>query len=337
MLLFMEPIRRDLLYDAYWRFAAERHAIFARRVAGQPSPWTNDNTLREFKFCNVYRASDRVSQFLIRRVAFGLEPGGLAPEDVFLRVVLFRLFSKERTWDLIEASTGGLCRATLDVQRLSEVLDEARRRGPIYTSAFILAPDPHGASKHRSHLLLVESMFRPGGLGQDLAHAVSLRSVYEALLAWPLIGPFLAYQMAIDLNYTEFLDFDEDEFTMPGPGALRGLKKVFSDFGDKTPAELVHMMVERQEEEFVRLGLTFDGLFGRRLHAIDCQGLFCEIDKYSRQAFPTLKSERVRIKQRFVASPEPLPLFYPPTWQINDKLPPVHPRTGVQQQLLLRA
>ncbi len=96
------------------------------------------------------------------------------------------------------------------------------------------------------------------------------------------------------------------------------------------------MMVERQEEEFDRLGLPFDGLFGRRLHAIDCQGLFCEIDKYSRQAFPALKSERVRIKQRFVASPESLPLFYPPKWQINDKLPS-QPTGVVQQQLVLGA
>ncbi len=336
MLVFMKMACRSHVYDAYWKFAAERHAIFTRRVAGQPAPWTDDNILQEFKFCNVFRASDRVSQFLIRRVACGSGEERFAPEDIFLRVILFRLFSKERTWELIEASTGGLCRATFEVQRLADVLDLAKQRGPIYTSAFILAPDPHGASKHRSHLALVDAMFRPGALGRQLAHAESLRAVYEALLAWPLIGPFLAYQIAIDLNYTEYLDFDEDEFTMPGPGALRGLKKVFSDFGDNSPTDLVHMMVERQEEEFDRLGLPFDGLFGRRLHAIDCQGLFCEIDKYSRQAFPALKSERVRIKQRFVASPESLPLFYPPKWQINDKLPS-QPTGVVQQQLVLGA
>lgn len=322
MLLHMEPVHRDAVYDAYWRLAAERQEIFTRRVAGQPSPWTDNPILRDFKFCNAFRASDRVSQFLIRRVAYSEGTVGLASEDVFLRVVLFRLFSKETTWDMIEATTGGLCRATLDVQRLGEVLDDARRRGPIYTSAFILPPDPKVASKHRSYLTLVEGMFCQGGLGRDLAYAPSLRAVYEALLGWPLIGPFLGYQIAVDLNYTDRLDFDEDDFTVPGPGALRGLQKVFSDFGGRTPAELVHRMVDRQEEEFERRGLPFDGLFGRRLHAIDCQGLFCEVDKYSRQAFPELKSERVRIKHRFRPSPEPLALFYPPKWRINDKLPP---------------
>jgi hypothetical protein len=334
MLLLVRPTRRGAVYDAYWSFAAERHAIFSRRVAGQSAPWTSDPILLEFKFCNVFRASDRVSQALIRRVACSSEDKGLAPEDVFLRVILFRLFSKERTWDLIEAATGGLRRASFDVQKLGDWLEDARRHGPIYTSAFILAPDPTGACKHRSHLALVDAMFRPGRLGRDLALATSLRGVYQALLAWPLIGPFLAYQIAIDLNYTEHLDFDEDDFTMPGPGALRGLRKVFSDFGGSTPGEIVHLMVDRQEEEFDRLGLAFDGLFGRRLHAIDCQGLFCEVDKYSRRAFPALKSERVRIKQRFTASPEPLPLFYPPKWQINQKLGP-QMEPALQQQLML--
>lgn len=334
MLLPMEPVPRTAVYEAYWTFAAERQAIFARRVTGQPSPWTDDKILQDFKFCNTFRASDRVSQFLIHQVACGPGTEGLAPEDLFLRVILFRLFSRETTWGLIEASTGGLRRATLDVQRLGDALAEARRHGPIYTSAFILAPEPRAPSKHRSHLALVDRMFRPGRLGRELARAASLRDVYEALLTWPTIGPFLAYQIAIDLNYTDQLDFDEDDFTVAGPGALRGLQKAFSDFGGKSPAELVHRMVERQEEEFERLDLPFDGLFGRRLHAIDCQGLFCEIDKYSRQAFPALKSERVRIKHRFEASPEPLALFYPPKWQINDKLPPLTDRP-LQQRFVL--
>ena len=317
----VEPQRRPGVYDAYWRFAAERHSIFLRRLDGASSPWTDDPILREFKFCNVYRASDRVSQFLIRNVAYGEFASQLSADDVFLRIVLFRLFSKESTWDLLETATGGIQRSTFDVDRLGELLEQAKRRGPIYTSAFILAPDPRGRSKHRSHLAIVDSMFRDGTLPAALARANSLGEVYEALLAWPMIGPFLAYQIAIDLNYSEHLNFNEDEFTVPGPGALRGLRKVFSDFGGRTPAQLVHLMVENQESEFERLGLMFDGLFGRRLHAIDCQGLFCEVDKYSRAAFPELKSERVRIKHRFGPSPLPLPLFYPPKWGINSKVP----------------
>lgn len=319
----MQPTPRGPVFDAYWRFAAERQRIFALRANAHPEPWTNDPILQRFKFCNAFRASDRVSQYLISKVIYGPAARDLPAEDVFLRIVLFRLFSKESTWEALEEATGGVRRDTLDVERLGDLLDGLRRRGPIYTAAFILcAHNAYGHRvKHRNHLELVKRMFAPGGLAADLAVARSLEGVYNALRSWPMIGGFMGYQLAIDLNYSEHLSFDEDDFTVPGPGAVRGLSKVFSDFGGHTPGQLIMRMVDAQEEEIGRLGLAWSGLFGRRLHAIDCQGLFCETDKYSRVAFPELKSNRVRIKQEFRHPKAVLELFYPPKWDINDRLP----------------
>jgi hypothetical protein len=318
----MEPTIRQSLYDAYWRFAAERQRIFHRRFRGEHLPWTVDPILARFKFCNAYRASDRVSHYLIKRVIYDHALDGLLPEDMFLRVVLFRLFSREATWEELERATGGVQWQTLDVQRLGNVLDELRRRQPIYTAAFILcAHDAYGFRiKHRNHLALVSHMFRPGGLGRQLGQAKSLQDVYQSLMAWPMIGPFMGYQLAIDLNYTEHLTFSEDDFTVPGPGAMRGLHKVYSDFGRLRPNELIMRMVDRQEVEFDRLGLNWQDLFGRRLHAIDAQGLFCETDKYARVAFPELKTNRVRIKHTFRQATQELSLFYPPKWGINEQL-----------------
>ncbi len=319
----MGATTRRALFDAYWRFAAERQNIFNRRLDDPAGPWTADPILRRFKFCNTFRASDRVSQYLISRVIYDSAARDLPAEDVFLRIILFRLFSKESTWEALENATGGVRRATLDVEHLGAVLDGLRRDRPIYTAAFILcAHDAYGHRvKHRNHLELVARMFAPGRLGADLSAARGLNDVYEALRAWPMIGAFMGYQLAIDLNYSEHLDFDEDDFTVPGPGATRGLKKVFIDFGGRSPSQLIMDMVSTQEEEFDRLGLDWSGLFGRRLHAIDCQGLFCETDKYARAAFPELTSNRVRIKHQF-RGPQPMPqLFYPPKWGINERLP----------------
>ena len=318
----MEPRVRQEVYDVYWYFAAERQAIFKRRAEGEGEPWTGDPILREFKFCNSYRASDRVSQYLMRDVIYDGDEGARVPEDTFLRIVLFRLFSKERTWEALEWATGGVSRATFDCDRLGSVLDDLRTRQSIYTAAFILcAFDAFGhPAKHRNHLALVEHMFGQARLGRSLARALTLGDVYELLLGFPMIGPFMAYQIAIDLNYSHHLAFSENDFTMPGPGAIRGLRKVFEDFGDHTPSQLIHRMVDRQEEEFARLDLAFDGLYGRPLHAIDCQGLFCETDKYARRKFPELKSNRMRIKQAFKKTPEPLTPFYPPKWGINERI-----------------
>lgn len=319
----MQPIVRSEVHDAYWQFAAERQQIFHRRLLGEKGPWTQNSILARYKFCNAYRAADRVSQYLIGNVIYDEQLRALPAEDTFMRIILFRLFSKESTWEALEQATDGVRLATLQVGRLARVLDRLRERQSIYTAAFILcAHDAYGhPTKHRNHLELVKRMFRPGALGHELARASSLKEVYQALTAWPMIGPFMGYQLAIDLNYSEHLRFSEDEFTMPGPGAVRGLRKVFSDFGGHSPQQLIMRMVERQEQEFDRLGLSFRTLFGRRLHAIDCQGLFCETDKYSRQAFPELSSNRSRIKQEFRPAERPLTLSFPPKWGIRADVP----------------
>jgi hypothetical protein len=135
------------------------------------------------------------------------------------------------------------------------------------------------------------------------------------------MGDFMSYQTAIDLNYSDLINFSENEFTQAGPGALRGIKKCFETLGDYKPTDVILWMVESQEEELGRLGLPFNGLWGRPLHAIDCQGIFCETDKYCREAAPGLTSTRKRIKARFTRSTEPIPLFFPPKWGINDRLP----------------
>lgn len=318
----MQVVVRPEVHDTYWRFAAKRHEIFLKRARDYPAPWSDDPVLRRYKFCNTFRAADRVSQYLIREVIHGGLAGDLSAEDVFMRIVLFRLFSKEATWAALEEATGGVRRSTLDVETLGDLLAKMRSQQPIYTAAFILAtPSAYGhKAKHRNHLALVADMFRKRRLGTKLGRARSLEDVFHALTAYPMIGPFLGYQIATDLNYSEHLDFDEDDFTVPGPGALRGIAKVFSDRGGLTPQQLIMRMVDRQGEEFDRLGLKFDGLFERPLKAIDCQGLFCETDKYSRVAFPELKSNRVRIKQEFRPTTAPFFLFFPPKWGINKKV-----------------
>ena len=47
------------LYDEYWKFAAERQAIFYKRnILKQHSPWTKNRILQEDKFTNAYRIND---------------------------------------------------------------------------------------------------------------------------------------------------------------------------------------------------------------------------------------------------------------------------------------
>ncbi|RWE79583.1 nucleotide kinase domain-containing protein [Mesorhizobium sp.] len=313
------PQIRKGVYELYWTFASRRQAAFEARLAGQSQPWTPDPILQIYKFCNVFRAADRVSQFMIKDVAYGQDPETTARDRVF-QITAFRTFSNIATWESVASELGGAPR--LDHLRSGEferALDRVKgQNGGLYTGAFILCANKAFGfdEKHRNHVALFKHMFLEHACAERVLQAPSLEGVVELLQGFPLMGPFMAYQTAIDLNYSELLDFSEDDYTQAGPGALRGLKKAFTDMGDYSPADVILWMVDRQEEEFRRLDLPFAGLFGRRLHGIDCQGLFCELDKYCREAVPELTSARSRIKAKYSGSGGDIELFFPPKWQL---------------------
>src|SRR5262245_19303656 len=162
--------RRDRVYRAYWTFAAERQRIFERRmIDGLAPPWTDDEILARYKFTNSWRASDRVTQFLIRDVIYARP--GIAPEDMLGRIVLFRLFSKPSTWRALEDRLGPIGRETFRSRGAPAVLEELQAAGPIYTNAFILcATKAYGHDrKYLNHLALVADMLRGGRLPRVVA------------------------------------------------------------------------------------------------------------------------------------------------------------------------
>ena len=312
----MQPRPRQPIYDTYWYFAYERQEMFWRRLRGELL-LTEDSILRNYKFCNVYRASDRVSQFLIRDVIYGSPH---PPLDTLFRIFLFRLLNKVETWQRLEESVGPVALATFDPELYAEALARIKREyGVIYGNAFILcANKAFGFSeKHRNHLALLRRVFVETKHSERLLAARDLQELTACLRELPLIGDFMAYQIAIDFLYSPVFNFDEDDWTIAGPGALRGIAKCFEDMGSLSPREIIMRMVARQDDEFARLGLPFKRLGDRPLHAIDCQGLFCELDKYARVRFPELASNRVRIKASYQPHDAPLAYFYPPKWDIR--------------------
>lgn len=315
------PAKPTVVFDTYWRFAVERQNIFFRKLRGQPQPWTDDPILATFKFTNAYRASDRVSQYLIRHVIYRDDlPSSL--EEVFFRIILFKLFNKIETWQLLEKSIGEIIYGEYSFDQYDRVLTQAMQAGQsVYSAAYIM---PSGgksfgyAVKHRNHLKLIEQMIADE-LPKKLADAPSMHQAFHLIRAYPTIGDFLAYQFVTDVNYSEITDFSEMDFVVPGPGALDGIRKCFADRGGLNEPEIIKFMTERQEAEFKRLGLDFQSLWGRPLQLIDCQNLFCEVDKYSRVYHPTVAgiSGRTRIKQKYTSVSQPIGYWYPPKWNIN--------------------
>lgn len=301
---------------SYWVFAAERQRVYHRRLAGDPGPWTENPVLSRFRFTNAYRAADRVSQDLIRLTYDGSQE----PDDLLLRVLLFRFFNKTSTWKALESSAGEITWSSFNVDLFDAVLNRMLGAGErVYSAAYIVPPPPFGAArKHRNHLLLIQHMME-SHLAERMHSIGTLGEAFALISTYPSLGPFLSYQLAIDLNYTRLLNFDENDFVMPGPGARSGIAKCFPDLGDASAEDVIRWMVDNQEDEFARHELVFDDLFGRRLTLIDCQNLFCETDKYARVMHPDVQGVggRTRIKQQFEPMSKPGTPYFPPKWGIN--------------------
>jgi hypothetical protein len=318
------PAKVSEVYESYWRFAAERQEIFFRRTRGEAEPWTKNPVLTTYKFTNAYRASDRVSQYLIRHVIYRADLPS-SPHEVFFRILLFKLFNKIDTWELLERSFGPITFEDYRFARFDKVLAREMSDGRrIYSAAYIMPPGSSAfgkPAKHQNHLLLLERMMEDQ-LPERLARTRTMQEGFEKLRSYPTIGDFLAYQFITDINYSEITDFSEMDFVVPGPGARDGLRKCFADSGGLNEPELIRLMADLQEQEFERLGLDFKSLWGRRLQLIDCQNLFCEVDKYARVAHPQIagRTGRTRIKQKFDPNLTPIQLFYPPKWNLNEKI-----------------
>lgn len=311
--------KRQEIYDLYWYFACERQNIFWKKVKGEFAPWTDDKILQQYKFCNSYRVNDRVSQYLLKNVIYNGKQ--YSNEDMLFRIVLFKLFNKESTWELLFNHFHDITLSTFYLKEYSNILENAISKGiRIYNDAYIsCANKAFGYDrKHDNHLALLQKMFREDKIQDKILQCKTMEEAFNIIKSYPLIGNFMAYQLVTDINYSDVVNWREDEFTVAGPGSLRGIQKCFIDKGKMTNEDIIRYMYEHQEEEFKRLNLDFKRIGDRPLQLIDCQNIFCELDKYCREARPELKSNRTKIKKHYVFKEDRISYIYPPKWKISE-------------------
>ena len=152
--------KRQDVYDLYWYFAAERQSIFEKKKQGLMAPWTEDKILQEYKFCNSYRVNDRVSQYLLKHVIYNGKE--YSAEDTIFRIVLFKIFNKESTWETLVNAFRDVTLKSFDVEKYSKELEEEILKGnAVYNDAYIsCANKAFGYDrKHENHLALLSKMF----------------------------------------------------------------------------------------------------------------------------------------------------------------------------------
>lgn len=312
-------VPNDDVFCYYFYFIQERMKMFWRRCEGK-RVLTEDPILREYKFTNVYRACDRVSQYLLRYVIYH-DVEKYSPEDMLLRILVFKIFNKIETWEYIEEVYGEITIHHFDVRQISHLLSERQTYAPIFNNAYMMTGShkryDYLTTKHEKWLTMVKDEFIGGNVATKILNARSLKEVYTLLRGCSFLGGFLAYQYAIDFNYSPYVNFDENSFVVAGIGAIRGIQKCFLSHSNSYE-DAIRYTQQHFKELQVKYGFTdFKSLKGHEPTLLDLQNCFCETDKLLRAKMPDLLVGNKRIKQKYKAKGDSIHYMFPPKWHVK--------------------
>ena len=256
----------------FFDFINERHLIHLRRLRGQEFPWTEDPILQKYKFTNVFRENDRTTQWFKKNIREPLRD----EQDVVLATIIFRWFNLIATGEV-------LIENHLHRYWDSKLCYEVLKDQPQWITGAYIIKTPNGMDKLAGVCHCIDQIMNNHNKFMNDIHEAkhSLEKLWEVLLPYPYMGPFMAYEVVTDWRHTWLGDEAEDIWTWanPGPGAKRGLNRIYDRPVDKhvrSPQNIVEM------QELLKISEDF--LHGQvpDLEMRDIEHSLCEFDKYER-------------------------------------------------------
>jgi hypothetical protein len=279
------------------KFWVERHNIYLRRASGKhPKPWTADPALRNYRFCNIYRELDTVSDWIIRKVITKYEDN----PNLWFMLGVSRLINWPDTLQhLMDDKVWPVSKFNPD-NVYASLKDRKAKGEKIITGAYIVnSVFPLGANpKDKSKIYYIPYYGLQGmwDARKDLSEAAksSMGDFVSTLTKCHGWGAFMAYQVAVDLSYSnKWLGKapDINTFTSPGPGTTRGMNRLLN--GARKPivtgaALNPHMIQLRSDmnslvKEHISYPWTKNPKTGfADLSMSNVSNCLCEYDKYCR-------------------------------------------------------
>lgn len=292
-------INEENLFHLY-NFIKRRYNIHLKKdVMGKPQPWTKDPVLQEFRFTNIRREHDRESKWLIKNISTNPD---LSYEDKILNGILFRLYNKHQTTELLGMPFHFT--KEWDPEGYRAVFEAAKQEYPhrvFFTSAFhttgmkmaMIKYVPEGVDSTMAEIRVLHFLkhLYEDDLPSKIKLAKTQKAVFETIKKYDGIGEFLGYQMFVDMTYIPEFPFSENEFTIAGPGCKMGLDYLFEDKAGMTYDECVFWVRDNLERLFHEvLGKEWDckKIFwdlpeeDRCFNVMSLENCFCELSKYIR-------------------------------------------------------
>lgn len=288
-----------------FKFIKERHAIYLRRQAGLPRPWTKDPILQTYRFCNVFRELDTVTDWIAVRWR-----GEQVWRDAYAH--------RAKTSDELRYTWFAICVARFinlpaameelgypvpwDAKHYLRVMRARKARGESQMNgAYKIKPGPHKGIPTVDYI--AKNVLGPLWKDREKISAIicnetlgtvpppTLALVHELLMRYNGLGSFMAAQVVADLKYTPPLRnaVDWHTWAAPGPGSKRGLNRVcrLDPYSPWRPTVWLATLQTLRDEINVLAAKHPVDVGGKKiylepLHAMDVQNVNCEFDKYER-------------------------------------------------------
>jgi hypothetical protein len=255
---------------AFTKFIAarERHRVakVAGRAVDKPDP-----IISQYRFCNVRRNDDRVSQWIHQKY---LEEWR-GSENLWFALLVARLFNNEDTLAYIMDNV-----IPFKPEVMRKKLHHRRDRGvKNFNAAYIVSTNGRTGDKID---YVIDHVLVPAWADRKrvakLMQVGQLANVHLALCGLNGLASFMAAQIVADLKYAfpaQWVDFHT--FAASGPGSKRGLNRVMGRPIDTGWNELEFRDTLNALRDKVNTRLTWEPIT-----AHDIQNCLCEYDKYER-------------------------------------------------------
>lgn len=265
-------------------FIKERYEILKKQRAGKPRPWTQDPILNLYRFCNVQREDDHVTQWLRERyyVRWLVEDSldertwGSDNPDIWFAAVVARLLNLPESLEAVAEYV-----LPWKPKKFRAALHERKREGKKnFNGAYIVSTN--GVAMDKVDYLVARVLGPLWAARKKLRPDFeTLEAYHEALTQFDGLGSFIAAQVIADLKYMEPLESASDwhTFAASGPGSRRGLNRVIGNSVDAPWREY------EWRDQLLKLRDALLPKLPRPIHALhaqDVQNCLCEFDKYER-------------------------------------------------------
>lgn len=292
----------ELFTDSLWsQFATARMDAFHAKQEGRTFCHPKFPSLSWASYTNPYRMFDRGSQYVINNIANSV----MGWRGKMLSLYLYRQFNLPSTYELfcdavlaptMDAKDAESLDALIEDREVLDLLSDSfiryhkvceadgtklysraylRNGGAAYTRYFEIMPE------------VLEELFALDG-----EEGLTIQEVFCRIRKYEGFGDFLAYQLALDINYCLDTSMPVD-FVVPGPGAIKGLEYACGPLLPALKIATIKVLAEPTIQgivldDFKRVEGDWVGKDGQRvtsyrlLEENDVQNLFCEFSKMYR-------------------------------------------------------